>query len=106
MVESPTPSVTMLPLTPDPLATPLVAGAAPTRNVMVLPLTVRVSPSAGWALPSRPVADVPLAAISWVVPSRADEPLPVVALEPTRDPWVAPSVIVAAAAVEPPAAPL
>ena len=39
------PSVTMLLLTPEPVATCAAAGGAAFLNVMVLPLTFRVEPS-------------------------------------------------------------
>src|SRR5450631_2055698 len=92
-------------LVPEPVGG--VVGADPVRKVMVLPLTVSVSPSAGWALPARPVAVVPLAAIRVMVPVRATvPPAPGVATVPVKAPWVAPSVVVAFAAVTPPAAPL
>src|SRR5690349_17792226 len=95
----------MLPLTPEPLATFAAVGAEPLRNVIVLPLTVSVSPSAGWALPARPVAVVPLAAMSVMALVSAVEPSPAVAAVPVTEPIVPPSVVVAAAAVAPPAAP-
>ena len=102
----PLPSVTRLPLTPEPLGTAVDAGAAPLRKVMVLPFTVSVSPSAGWALPARPVAVVPLVAIRVMAPVRAVVPSPAVAPVLAKEPMVAPSVVVPVAAVVPPAAPL
>ena len=102
----PLPSVTRLPLTPEPDATEVEAGAEPERKVMVLPFTVSVSPSAGWALPSRPVAVVPLVAIRVMAPVSAVVPSPAVPAEPVNAPRVAPSVDVLFAAVVPPAVPL
>ncbi|MGY3419902.1 hypothetical protein ACVWZW_000377 [Bradyrhizobium sp. F1.13.4] len=102
----PLPSVTRLPLTPEPDATAVEAGAEPERNVMVLPFTVSVSPSAGWALPARPVAVVPLVAIRVMVPPSAVVPLPAVAPVLAKLPMVAPRVVVPLAAVVPPAVPL
>ncbi|MET3361638.1 hypothetical protein ABIF60_003033 [Bradyrhizobium japonicum] len=102
----PLPSVTRLPLTPEPDATPVEAGAEPERKVMVLPFTVSVSPSAGWALLARPVAVVPLVAIRVMAPVRAVVPSPAVPAVPVKEPMVAPRVVVPLAAVVPPAAPL
>src|SRR3954447_10077125 len=102
----PPPSVTRLPLTPEPDATAVEAGAEPERKVMVLPFTVSVSPSAGWALPTRPVAVVPEVAIRVMAPVRAVAASPAVPAVPVKVPRVAPSVVVPPAAVVPPAVPL
>ncbi|MGY4350646.1 hypothetical protein ACVWXM_007139 [Bradyrhizobium sp. GM7.3] len=95
----------MLPLKPEPLGTAVAAGAAPARNVMVLPLTVTVSPSAGWAVPTRPVAVAAPLAIRVMPAERAVVPSPAVAVAPVLTPWVAPRVIAEVAACVPPAVP-
>src|SRR3954462_8233365 len=73
---------------------------------MVLPFTVTVSPSAGWALPARPVAVVPLVAIRVMAPVRAVAPSPAVAPVLAKEPVGAPRVGGPGAAGGPHAAPL
>ncbi|MGY3034841.1 hypothetical protein ACVIIV_004011 [Bradyrhizobium sp. USDA 4354] len=99
----PLPSVTRLPLTPEPVGTAAASGAEPARKVMVLPFTVSVSPSAG-AVPIFVAAVVPIRVmvpVTAVVPSAA-----FTATVFEYVPWVAPRVVVPVAAVVPPAAPL
>src|SRR3954454_6506500 len=95
----------MLPRTPEPLGTPAAAGAEPERKVTVLPLTERVSPSAGWALPIRPVAVAAPLAIRVMAPVSAAAPSPAVAVAPWKEPITPPSVLPALAACAPPAVP-
>src|SRR5882757_5090401 len=73
---------------------------------MVLPLTERVSPSAGWALPIRPVAVAAPVPRRVMVPLIAVVPSPAVAVAPWKAPITPPSVLVADAGVAPPAVPL
>src|SRR6267378_2770223 len=105
MLELPLPSVTILPLTPEPVGTPPALGAVPAWKVMVLPLTIRTSPSDGAELAAMVVA---LGAPSRVRPaaSLAAVPAPSTPAVPTRDPAMPPSVIADVTGEAPPAVPL
>src|SRR6266568_3388625 len=94
----------MLPLTPEPVGTAVDAGALPARKVIVWPLTVNVSPSAGDD--AKRVA-APAVPIRVAVPARFVAPSAAfTAAAATKVPAVAPSVLAAVAAVVPPAAPV
>ena len=101
----PLPSVTMLPLTPEPAGTAGAAGAEPALKVMVLPLTVSVSPSVGAALADRPVAGAAPAEQGDGAGERRGAVTGRAAM-PTSEAEVPPSVIAEVTAVVPPAAPL
>src|SRR6266478_4112240 len=105
MLELPLPSVTILPLTPEPVGTVSVTRTEPAWKVMVLPLTIRTSPSDGAALaamvvaleaPSRVRAEASLVAV----------PAPSTPAVPTRDPAMPPSVFADVIGEAPPAVPL
>jgi len=98
------PSVTILPETPDPAGAAAAKGTEPDLKVMVLPLTVRVSPSEGAPLAAIVVA---LGAPARVRPKArlAAVPAPFGAAVPTSGAEVPPSVVPTTAAVVPPAAP-
>ena len=99
------PSVTILPLTPDPVGTAAAAGTEPDLKVMVLPLTVKTSPSEG--APFAAMVET-LAAPARVRPRArlAAVPAPSAAATPTSEADVPPSVIALVIAVVPPAVPL
>src|SRR5260370_40968974 len=105
MLELPLPSVTILPLTPEPVGTPPALGAVPAWKVMVLPLTIRTSPSDGAELAAMVVA---LGAPSRVRPaaSLVAVPAPSTPAVPTRDPAMPPSVIADVTGEAPPAVPV
>src|SRR3954454_4563816 len=95
----------MLPLTPEPAGAFAAVGTEPDLKVMVLPLTVSVSPSVGAPLAAMVVA---LATPARVRPTArlAAVPAPSAAATPTSVADVPPSVVARVAAVTPPAAPL
>src|SRR3954447_14909896 len=106
MIELPVPSVAIWPLGSRPQPVGCAEGAAPVRNVTVLPFTVIESPSAG----DDPNVVAAVAPISVLVPARfvalsaalATAPVSVPAVDPSDAPSEAPDVT----GVTPPGAPV
>src|ERR1700676_5083824 len=105
MVELPEPSVTRLPAIDEPIGA--VVGTAPAANVMVLPLTVKLSPAATVIAPSALEAALAGALRSVAVVMGAEVG---VALLLTgvlvRVPYMPPRVVPLVAGVAPPMAPV
>ncbi|MGY3074557.1 hypothetical protein ACVWZZ_000928 [Bradyrhizobium sp. LM6.10] len=96
----------MCPLGLRPQPVGCVFGATPVRKVMLLPLTVMVSPSAGAVLKVADAVVPSNVAVpdSAVVPSAASAAVPVKA--PAVEPSEAPSAAVPVTGVTPPGAPV
>ena len=105
MVELPLPSLTPSFNTPEPAGTALDAGALPDAKVMVLPLTVKVSPATNGVEPEAVrAAEAPSIRVPVVM--GAGVPALSFVSAPVKTPEMPPSLVPLAAAVAPPAAPV
>src|ERR1700738_2415918 len=104
MVELPVPSVTRLPAIEEPIGA--VVGTAPAANVMVLPLTVKLSPAATVIAPRAVEGALAGALRSVAVVMGAGVVLLLLTGVLVRVPYMPPRVVPLVAGVAPPIAPV